>query len=103
MPDGSEKLDIAKVVVDKAAYGYDFPYSYHIPEQLADKIARGSRVLVPFGKGNRKRIGLVLEITTEQLELNKVKPIIGLYDEELLLTDELRELVCHLKETTFCT
>ncbi|HKM32220.1 MAG TPA: primosomal protein N' [Oscillospiraceae bacterium] len=103
MPDGSEKLDIAKVVVDKAAYGYDLPYSYHIPEQLADKIARGSRVLVPFGKGNRKRIGLVLEITTEQLELNKVKPIIGLYDEELLLTDELLELVCHLKETTFCT
>ena len=49
----------ARVVVSCAGYGFDNEYSYLVPEEHRGHIKRGIRVLVPFGKGNRRTIGLV--------------------------------------------
>ena len=50
------------VAIEKATYAYDAIYTYLIPDALRDEISVGSRVIVPFGKGNKRRLGVVLEI-----------------------------------------
>ena len=51
---------IARVVVENAAYSFDIPFSYQVPQQMQPDIRPGCRVLVPFGKANRAKQGLVL-------------------------------------------
>lgn len=88
--------------MDKAAYHFDKLYSYAIPTQLAAVLQPGMRVLVPFGGGNRKRQGIVLDrIQVKSLE--KLKPVVCLLDREPVLSPELLRLVSFLKETTFCS
>lgn len=95
---------IAKVAVDKAAYEYDMPYRYEIPPFLATKLKSGCRVLVPFGRGNRKRVGIVLATLEEELPSRRgLKAVSSLVEEDIILSREMLELVVWLKEQTFCT
>lgn len=94
-------LPIAKVAVEQASYHFDKLYSYVIPDAFA-RLQVGCRVLVPFGGGNRKTQGVVMEITTEE-KRDKLKPIVDVLDSEPLLNEEMLKLVCWLKERTFCT
>ena len=94
---------VAKVAISRAAYSFDCEYSYMIPEGLREKIAPGMRVLVPFGKGNRKSIGFVTRVYEETDFDEKLKPIISLIDDQSLVTDEMMKIIMWLKENTFCT
>ena len=49
------------VAVDSAAPGFDRLYSYSARGTPAGTVRPGMRVAVPFGKGNRRRIGMVLK------------------------------------------
>ena len=44
---------IAEIAVEKAAYSFDKAFDYVIPDSMLDKAVAGTRVLVPFGRGNR--------------------------------------------------
>ena len=90
------------MAVDKAAYHFDKLYSYAIPVEFAAVLQPGMRVLVPFGGGNRKRQGIVLDRKPVQ-SLEKLKPVVSLLDSEPILSPELLRLVSFLKETTFCS
>ena len=52
---------IAAVAVDKATPQFDREYSYLVPDGLPVQV--GCRVTVPFGRGNRRRLGLVLSLS----------------------------------------
>lgn len=91
----------AKVAVSKTSYGYDKLYSYRVPNELREKIHAGERVIIPFGRGNRKRVGLVISV--EFNNTDKLKPIFSLIDEEPVINEEMLEMVVWLKDTTFCT
>ncbi len=52
---------IAKIAVSAALFAIDKPYSYRFGEDLPLKV--GMRVQVPFGAGNRRCEGIVLQIT----------------------------------------
>ena len=94
---------VAKVAISRAAYGFDNEYSYSVPEHLRKDVDVGIRVVVPFGKGNKKTIGLVTR-TYEEAEYNAaLKPIISLVDRESLVTPEMIKIIFWLKENTFCT
>lgn len=96
------KPQAAQIVLDELIYAIDKPYSYLVPTALADRVCPGIRVTVPFGKGNRKRQGLVLALTEPPAETT-LKPIAEVIDETPLLDAEALDLVRYLKETTFCT
>lgn len=95
-------IHAAKVVISDASYGYDSKYTYRYPDILCGVLKRGMRVLVPFGRGNSKRIGLVTKVYERESD-EKIKPLISLIDHEPILNDELMELVFWLKDRTFCT
>lgn len=96
-------MHCAKVVLQGTAYGFDIEYTYKYPHVLFGILQRGMRVLVPFGRGNSKRIGLVTRVYEKEIPDEKIKPIISIIDKEPLLNNELMELVLWLKEHTFCT
>ena len=95
------------VAVDSAAPGFDRLYSYTARGELAGKVRPGMRAAVPFGKGNRRRIGMVLKTENASAAAEKggfvLKPVAALLDAEPVLTDELLMLVEWLHEHTFCT
>jgi primosomal protein N' (replication factor Y) len=53
-------LRIARIVVNLSL---DREFDYRIPDHLARRIRVGSRVRVPFGKGNSTRVGYVVAVT----------------------------------------
>lgn len=95
---------LAAVAVSSADYGYDRRYKYTVPMDMDGKVAVGVRVLVPFGNGNRKRIGVIIRIDNASVEdLSRFKPINSIIDDEPLLNSEMLDLVMWLRETTLCT
>lgn len=89
---------IALVAVE-IIYGADIPYSYIIPDNLVDKLEIGSCVFIPFGNGNRKRKGLVLDFRESDQE--GLKEIISVTD--LGLDKKGVELIKYIKNRYFCT
>ena len=60
-------MNIAKIVVAAAVYAIDKPYDYLVPPALEEKCVPGVRVAVPFGAGNRRSEGVVLEVISLEM------------------------------------
>lgn len=99
---GAAFARIAQVAVADAVYHFDKLFSYRVPERLAEQAQKGCRVLVPFGAGNGKRQGVILE-TAPCGEEQGLKAIEAVLDKAPLLNDEMLSLARWVKETTFCT
>jgi len=93
---------VAKVAVSAATYQIDKPYDYLVPENLADSLLPGMRVLVPFSKGNRKTEGIVLDISGSS-EYEKLKCISSILDDTPVISEELLKLALWMRERFFCT
>ena len=91
---------IAKIAVSAAVYAIDKPYSYAVPPGMT--LLPGVRVMVPFGRGSRARMGVVLACDAEP-ESAKLKYLFDVAPASACLTPELLRLVHFLKERTFCT
>ena len=98
-------LQIAQAAVDDATIHFDKLYSYCIPPQLVGRVWPGSMVLVPFGRGNKPRMAVVLSVEEcpEGTDAQKLKTLYDAAPAEARLTPHLLELVHFLKERTFCT
>ena len=95
-------LQTVQVAVSGATFHFDKLYTYLLPPRLEGSVFVGSMVLVPFGKGNKPRTGVVLALG-EVEEAGRCKELFDAAPEEARLTDELLGLVHFLKERTFCT
>ena len=94
---------IAIVAVSAATALFDREYSYLIPRELEDKVQKGVRVTVPFGKGNRKIVGMVLDIKPYIPGGIRLKRVMSVHDINPVLSSEMLELAAWLRENTFCT
>jgi len=92
----------AGVAVDKATLDFDRIFSYKVPAVFAREIKPGSIVLVPFGRGDRLRTGIVLAVE-EREDVSGLKSLVDVKNEDHTLTPYALSLIKHLKETTFCT
>lgn len=90
---------IASIAVSAAVFAIDKPYSYRIPAELSVK--PGMRVLVPFGRGNRRSEGMVLAVSDEEAEGLKV--IERVLDDQPILSAEFLRMAAFLRERYFCT
>lgn len=91
---------IATVAVENTFFSTDSDYDYYVPNDLQNIIKPGIRVKVPFGKGNRKRNGIVLK--TYYAINNDLKEIISV-EADYSLSAESVCLALWLKERCFCT
>ena len=90
---------IAKIAVAAANFAIDKPYSYYVPENLT--VCPGQRVMLPFGRANKRTEGIVL--TVENGSADKLKAIERCLDETPVLTDSQLRLAAFLRERYFCT
>ncbi len=103
-----ETLKLISVAVEKTTAEFDKLFTYKVPLEIQEKIKVGARVIVPFGRGNKKQQGLVFDVFSaddfkEKHILHKIKPIIDVVDDEPLIDSEMFAIINYLKEHTFCT
>ena len=90
---------IAKIAVSAANFAIDKPYSYRIPCQL--ELKPGMRVIVPFGRSNRRTEGVVLSV--EDGDSKELKTVERSLDAEPVLSQTMLRLAAFLRERYFCT
>ena len=91
---------IVGVLVEITNKSVDRVFDYLVPKNLEDKIEIGKRVKVPFG--NRTLVGFILEKDKES-DINNLKEIEEVLDEEVILTKELLDLGEYLHKTTLAS
>ena len=71
----------ADVIVDISHEKVDRPFQYKIPQELSEAVYPGVRVHVPFGRGNRDKVGYVVDISEQpDYPVEKIKPITAVDD-----------------------
>ncbi len=97
-----DRCFVVTAAVSGTTLSFDKLYSYHLPDRFVSGVKPGSRVLVPFGKGNSRRIALVFEVSEAEKD-SKLKSVSEIVDKEPLVDAEMLSIISWLKENTFCT
>ena len=90
---------IARIAVSAANFAIDKPYSYFVP--LGMELCPGDRVMVSFGRGNRKAKGIVLSV--ESGDSTGLKAVEKKLDESPMLSSIMLKLAAFMRERYFCT
>ncbi len=93
---------IARVVLDKTVLSYDKPYDYAVPDSMVNLCRPGCRVIVPFGRSDTERQGMVLSIGNITDD-SKLKNVICVADSEPVLSAEMLSMCSWFHDTLFCT
>ena len=90
----------AKVIVDISHEKLDRPFSYIIPDNLANEIEEGTQVEIPFGAGNKPIKGYVIEITDKcDYDISKLKEIKGVVKGSIKADSTLIKLATFIRKT----
>lgn len=94
-------MKIAQIIVDNKCKETDKIYSYLIPEGL--KLNIGHRVIVPFGRANKKIAGYVVDIRDNiDLKIDKLKSIISLSSDDIFLSKNMLKIIRWMREKYLC-
>lgn len=94
--------EFAAVCLLDNPYSIDNKYDYFIPQPLRDKIRPGVFVTVPFGKGNRKHMAMVLELRLCP-EYTDTKSLSGVCHDRMALDESMLSLAEYIREQYLCT
>ena len=90
----------ANVIIDISHEKVDRPFQYRIPDSLKEKLAVGMCVQIPFGTGNRKRKGYVIEITGKnEYPEEKIKEIDRIITDNLPAEADAIRLAAWMRQT----
>ena len=91
-----------EVLTQIGAKAVDQYYTYHVPDNLKDKIKIGIRVKIPFGKMVLE--GFVMNITNNiTYDKSKIKDIIDVTDKNPVLNEEMIKLGKYMSENLLCS
>ncbi len=89
----------ANIIVDITHEKLDKTFQYIIPAGIEEKIYAGVLVYIPFGRGNRKITGYVIEVTDKaEYDTDKMKYIIDTVDKSVPIETTLIKLAGYIKE-----
>jgi primosomal protein N' (replication factor Y) len=90
-PDETPETRVGPVARVALMAAVDGQYSYAVPEPLADRVERGKRVLVPFGRNKKPQPAFCIAMSREPWT-SSLKPMADVVDDDRLLDDHLLEL-----------
>ncbi|WP_051569126.1 primosomal protein N' [Alkaliphilus transvaalensis] len=93
---------IGQVIVDQNSYQTDRIFDYIIPTNLQGEICVGMRVIVPFGKGNKRLEAYVLNIEEKVVDTSTHKEMIEAIDYEPILTEDQIKMILWMKNKYLC-
>lgn len=80
----------ANIIIDISHEKLDKTFQYKIPEALREELAIGMQVEVPFGNGNRRNTGYVVELNdTPEYDVSRMKEIAGVVEESIPIESRL--------------
>lgn len=89
----------ASIIVDISVESLDRPFTYHIPDRLLERCTPGTKVSVPFGKGNRIITGYILELMEKpRFDADRIKDITDIVVEQSAAEGRLIELAAFIKK-----
>ncbi len=89
----------ADIIIDLSVKNVDRVFQYRIPERLTGVVQVGSRVVVPFGKGNKERTGYVVSMTTiPSYEPERIKEILDVVPGAVSVQEQMILLAWWMKE-----
>lgn len=90
----------ADIIIDISHENLDKTYQYAIPAELYGEAVIGALVVVPFGRGNRRINGYIVDLSEEpKLEKSLIKPIIEVVRGAPVIESHLIYLAYWMKET----
>lgn len=96
---GDSNIRYADIIIDISHEALDKVFQYRVPLSLWEEVRPGSRVFVPFGRGNRETEGYVIAIRQEaDYEEGKIKEILRVNTEGISVESELIQVASFLKE-----
>lgn len=93
---------IAKIILNNNSHATDRLFDYSIAPDMQDKITVGTRVKVPFGRGNRFSEGYVFSLVSES-EYPNLKEITAILDEEPYFDSKNAEIIEFIRHRYFCS
>lgn len=93
----------AGVAINSNSIQLDRLFTYEIPENLIEKIKVGNRVMVPFGMGNKKVDGFVMELYPNVQNIKGMKKIYSIFNDFPLLNQEDLTLIDQMREKYLST
>ena len=90
---------VAEVIINRAAKKLNRIFDYNIPKNVEDFVVIGSKVLVPFGKGEKLEEGFVTKIKEKTDYEYEIKDIVKI---EINLTNKQIELAEWMANRYFC-
>ncbi len=88
---------VAEVIINRTAKKLNKTFDYEVPEELKDLITIGSKVLVPFGKGEKLEEAFVVKIKEKtEYEVKQIKKL------EDTISDKQIELAKWMAKRYFC-
>ena len=93
----------AEVYINHKSNHTDRAFTYEISIDLIDRICVGSRVMVPFGKGNNLIEGYVVQLKNNAgIDLKYMKAVNAVIEEDYILTQEFLDLARWMQEQYLC-
>lgn len=89
----------ANIIIDISHESVDRTFQYRVPEALMGKLRAGQQVYIPFGAGNSRRKGYVVELTDRaEYDEGKLKEIAGVVPGSVSAGSQLIWLAWWMKE-----
>ena len=97
-----QQKKIAEVIVNHPTRNVDKIFHYGIKEHQRSQIKVGTRILVPFGFGNKKTEAFVINLI-ERSDVDKLKNISDVVDELPLFDEKMVALIKWMRHRYLCT
>ena len=92
---------LAEIRMLDAPYHVDRPYTYLVPDHLCESVRAGRLARIPFGRGDRRALGLIVSL--REGEETGLKTLGDLMPERCSLSEEMLGLCLFLSEYTLST
>ena len=93
-------MKYADIIIDISHEKLDKTFQYRIPPELEAQVTVGTQVWIPFGNGNRKIRGYVVELSDHpKVDAAKIKEIAGLPKDSVTIETQLIALAAWMKRT----
>lgn len=93
---------IASVAIANSTREFDKEFHYAVSQELEAALQVGSRVLVPFGRGDRTREAVVVGFAAST-EVSGLKYVKSLMDDKPMLSHEMLQLAAWMRHRYICT
>lgn len=88
-----------QIVINNKSKQTDRLYTYQCND---DSVSAGARVIVPFGKGNRRTEGYVFSVEEDSDVKDNIKSVIEILNDEIMLNEESIQICEWMREQYFC-